>query len=158
MQHSLRNLLDSAIKFTAQHGSVSVALFADEATRRCIIDITDSGSGIPEEELKSIFRPFYRSYSHKSTIPGSGLGLSIAKKIIENHGGSVSVQSFVQKGTTFTISIPFLRVDLLSDSAVPRERIVIIGGVAAGPKAAARLRGLNEEIDITIIEKSEFLS
>jgi NADPH-dependent 2,4-dienoyl-CoA reductase/sulfur reductase-like enzyme/rhodanese-related sulfurtransferase len=80
------------------------------------------------------------------------------KRIIDNHNGRLHVGSQIGKGTTFTITMDLLRVTQRDPSAEVGRRVVIIGGVTAGPKTAARLRRLDEQLDITIIEKGEFLS
>ncbi len=114
--------------------------------------------GIQENELESIFNPFYRSIKHKSNIPGTGLGLTIARRVIAGHNGTLTVESKENVGTTFRIVLPFIRLRMSEQEIAERKKVVIIGGVTAGPKAAARLRRLDEELDITIIEKSQFLS
>ncbi len=158
MEHALRNLIENAIKYTPADGWVSIAIRVNDAEKQCRIDISDSGYGIPAEEIEMVFEPFYRSLKHKSNISGTGLGLPIAKKVIESHHGSISLESEPNKGSTFTILLPYVRLISRQTETARRKKVVIIGGVAAGPKAAARLRRLDEELDITIIEKREFLS
>ncbi len=158
LEHALRNLIENAFKYSQEGGSVSLQLSAEEDSRVCRIDVADSGTGIPEDELEHIFMPFYRSVTHRAGIPGTGLGLSIVKRIIDNHNGKLHVGSQLGKGTTFTITLDLLRVEKRDAAEGVKRRIVIIGGVTAGPKTAARLRRLDELLDITIIEKGEFLS
>ena len=158
LEHAFRNLIDNAIKYTPEGGEVTISLSFDEETHLATLAITDTGAGIPEDELDSIFEPFYRSRQHRGQVSGTGLGLPITRRVILNHGGTIVVESEVGHGTTFTITLPIVRVDEQTEDSVPRTRVVIIGGVTAGPKLAARLRRLNQDISITIIEKSEFLS
>lgn len=158
LEHALRNLIENAFKYTPEHGSVSLQLTAEPDSNTCRIDVVDSGTGIPEDELEHIFMPFYRSVTHRSGISGTGLGLPIVKRIIDNHGGKVNVGSQVGKGTTFTVTLDLLKVETSAVVTTPKKRVVIIGGVTAGPKTAARLRRLDEELDITLIEKEGFLS
>lgn len=158
IEHVLRNLLENAIKYTPERKSIVFKLSANIELQRCLIEIADTGSGIPAKELDDLFMPFYRSSIHKSTIPGTGLGLAIVKKVVDAHNGVISVKSEIGKGSTFTIDFPLIKVEKRTASAQSKKRIVIIGGVTAGSKTAARLRRLDEELDITIIEKGEFLS
>jgi signal transduction histidine kinase len=99
------NLLSNAIKFTPSGGWIEVRLHrrGDVA----IIDVEDSGLGIPEDEQKRLFDRLYRASSAlQHQIQGVGIGLSIVKAIAEAHGGSVKVESEEGKGTTFTLEIP----------------------------------------------------
>ncbi len=158
MNQAMRNLIENAVKYTPERGSVTVRLKLADEDRQCRLRISDTGYGIPEDELESIFEPFYRSIKHKSNITGTGLGLPIAKKIVENHGGTISVTSQENSGTAFDIVLPVTDVKKSDEPAVERKQVLIIGGVTAGPKVAARLRRLDEDLDITIIERSDFLS
>lgn len=158
LENAITNIIENGIKYTPDHGRISVELNILPADKKCSIQVKDSGYGIPGSELSKIFKPFYRSIKHKANIYGTGLGLAIAQKIISNHHGSISVDSEENRGATFTITLPYSRLAQSEDSRVKRKKVVIIGGVTAGPKAAARLRRLAEDMDITIIEKNEFLS
>jgi NADPH-dependent 2,4-dienoyl-CoA reductase/sulfur reductase-like enzyme/rhodanese-related sulfurtransferase/two-component sensor histidine kinase len=155
---AVRNLVENAVKYTPQGGHVIVKLSVPRGRATCELQVTDSGYGIAAADLRSIFKPFFRSPRHFATVPGTGLGLAITKTIIEAHGGSISVMSKEGKGTSFTVTLPCSNVRKKVRPARAGKRIVIIGGVTAGPKAAARLRRLDELCDITIVEKSEFLS
>ncbi|MBT3275701.1 MAG: hypothetical protein HN368_21280, partial [Spirochaetales bacterium] len=159
LEQALKNLIENAFKYTPEHGLVLLQLSAEEDSGACRIDIVDSGTGIPEDEIENIFMPFFRSVTHRSGISGTGLGLPIVKRIVESHDGKIHVGSQIGKGSTFTITLDLLRVAKLTEAEMtPRRRVVIIGGVTAGPKTAARLRRLDEKLDITIVEKGTFLS
>ena len=158
LEHAFRNIVENAIKYTSKHGDVTVTLTIFEAEKTCHIDVTDTGYGIPEDELKRIFDPFYRSIKHKFNVSGTGLGLPMVKGVITNHNGTITVESQEDKGTTFRVTLPYNRIVEHAEKAAERKKVVIIGGTTAGPKAASRIRRLDENIDITIIEKSEFLS
>src|SRR5208282_4183853 len=73
------------------------------------VDVVDNGIGIPEECLQHIFERFYRVERKVHTIKGTGLGLTIVKKIIERHGGRLSVESALGQGSTFTFFLPAAR-------------------------------------------------
>jgi signal transduction histidine kinase len=101
------NLVDNAIKYIPTHGSVTLSLINDGGN--ACITIKDTGIGIPVHEREKIFDRFYRvQQSHPSLedAGGSGLGLSIAKWIIEAHHGSIDVQSREGQGSTFTVKLP----------------------------------------------------
>jgi two-component system OmpR family sensor kinase len=107
LKRLLTNLIVNAIQYTPSGGEITFSLH--QKTNHAVLTITDTGIGIPEEALPYIFDRFYRveqSRSHETG--GSGLGLAIVQKIVEVHGGHISVQSAVGKGTTFRVSLPCL--------------------------------------------------
>ena len=105
LQQVLGNLINNAIKFTPPLGIVIVsAAVAGDALR---VEVSDTGEGIPIEEQTRIFERFYQSESMAhGTAGGYGLGLAIAKLIVEQHGGRIWVQSRVGSGSTFSFTIP----------------------------------------------------
>ncbi|HOP40659.1 MAG TPA: ATP-binding protein [Geobacteraceae bacterium] len=104
LEQVLINLLDNAIKFTPAGGSVTVA--AVELKDRVRIDVKDTGIGIPPKDISRIFERFYRVDAARSReLGGTGLGLSIVKHIVQAHGGSVAVESFPGKGSTFSFTL-----------------------------------------------------
>jgi signal transduction histidine kinase len=99
----LDNLLSNAVKFTPEGGVVGVKVTTSgEAVR---IDVADSGVGIPDDEVDKLFDRFFRA-STAASVQGTGLGLSIAKTIAEAHGGTISLESQVGVGTTFSVELP----------------------------------------------------
>ena len=101
----LSNLIGNALKFTPRGGEVVVDLVdrPDEA----VIEVRDSGPGIPEIDLPLVFDRFFRGTNvGEARASGSGLGLSIARSIVEMHGGSIGVSSEVGQGATFTVRLP----------------------------------------------------
>jgi len=100
----LTNLISNAIKFTPPKGRVSVDVKQkeDELT----IDISDTGMGIPKDELPKIFDRFYRVKRPGKEIQGTGLGLAIVHNILILHGGRIEVESEIDRGTTFTVFLP----------------------------------------------------
>lgn len=107
VRHILCNLLTNAIKYSLPDGIVSFKLISQEKT--VIFRIQDWGIGIPKEDQKRLFQPFQRA-DNVGTIPGTGLGLAIAKKAVEAHGGEIVVNSQVGVGTTFTVTLPLIRI------------------------------------------------
>ena len=154
----VRNLIENAIKFSNEGARIEVSL-ALAGEGRCRISVSDTGQGIPADEIPGLFTPFFRATKHRQSIAGSGLGLAVARRIVESHAGTIAVRSEDGKGSTFTVELPCLRSEPSGSEAVPsRRKVVVIGGVTSGPKAAARLRRLEESADITIIEKSDLFS
>jgi len=105
IQRVLENLLENALNHTPAGGSIRLG-FVTEG-RRVIVKVEDSGRGMAPEEVEHIFERFYRvEKSRTESHDGAGLGLSIAKRIVDLHGGTISVQSALNHGTTFTFPIP----------------------------------------------------
>jgi two-component system, OmpR family, phosphate regulon sensor histidine kinase PhoR len=102
---AVRNMLDNAVRYTADGGSITVNVEGDEA--QAVISVTDSGEGIPTRDIERVFERFYRVDSARSRATGgTGLGLSIVKHVAESHGGTVAVESELGVGSTFTIRLP----------------------------------------------------
>jgi len=102
---ALSNLIENGIKYNKHPGWVKVVLDADHQNMH--VTITDSGIGIPQEDLEHIYERFYRvDKSHSKEIGGTGLGLAITRKTIFLHRGSINVDSTLGEGTTFTVRIP----------------------------------------------------
>jgi two-component system, OmpR family, sensor histidine kinase NblS len=100
------NLLTNAIKYTPQGGKIEIKIEAYPETNEVGVLVSDNGIGIPEESLPQIFDRFYRVERKVHTIKGTGLGLTIAKKIIENHHGRIEVKSVLGQGSTFGFYLP----------------------------------------------------
>jgi len=98
------NLIDNALKYTRRNGKVVVA--AHREKKFANITVSDTGIGIPEDELSYIFDRFYQVNKSRSGKNGFGLGLSVAKSIAESHKGKIAVESQPGKGSTFTVALP----------------------------------------------------
>ncbi len=105
MKQMIENLLSNAIKYSTDAKKIFIRLFR-ETDDICIV-IEDRGIGIPAEKMSQIFEPFYR-IEQKTSISGTGLGLTVVKEIIEAHGGTIDVESEVGKGSRFTVRIPLV--------------------------------------------------
>ncbi len=100
----IANLLSNAIKYTPDGGSITITV--DTRERDAVISISDTGIGIPKEELPHIFERYHRVRHPKRSVKGVGLGLVIVKEIVQAHGGHIEVASELGKGTTFTFTLP----------------------------------------------------
>jgi signal transduction histidine kinase len=109
LRHALENLVGNAVKYGAKDGNW-IGVFASKAEggpAAVEIRVADRGPGIPEHEQRRIFDPFFRgARAIQDQIHGTGLGLSLVKKIVEAHGGSIRVKSGPMRGTEFIVRIP----------------------------------------------------
>jgi two-component system NtrC family sensor kinase len=113
MRQALINILENAAEAMAGGGQLTVSTELAPEGRSLSIRVTDTGRGIPEENLERVFHPFFTT---KQIGRGTGLGLAIVYGIVKTHHGSISVDSKVGAGTTFTISLP------VPDSREAREQ------------------------------------
>jgi len=111
MSRAILNLIDNAIKYTPTGGSVTMSL--QKRKEKAMIEIKDTGIGIPEKELEHIFERFYRGSKAAKTL-GSGLGLAITQGIVKAHRGEVKVTSKAGKGTAVTITLPLFQKPFIS--------------------------------------------
>lgn len=104
LQQVFINLINNAVKFSRQGGAVKIIVSENES--EVLIEIVDSGVGIPQQAIPHLFERFYRAKNVTiAEIPGSGIGLYIVKSIVETLGGTIHVQSVIDQGTTFTVSL-----------------------------------------------------
>jgi signal transduction histidine kinase len=103
----LDNLLGNAIKYTPDGGVITVIVVRDddEAGTWAVVSVRDPGVGIPAQDLPRIFDRFQRA-RNVGRIGGSGIGLAVAHQIVEQHAGSISVESVEGEGSTFTVRLP----------------------------------------------------
>jgi signal transduction histidine kinase len=107
VERALSNLIDNAIHYTPTGGQVRVRL--DNQEQAVCVEVEDTGPGIPDDDLPHIFERFYRvEKSRDREKGGAGLGLAIAKTILELHNRTLEVESTVGKGTTFRFSLPLV--------------------------------------------------
>jgi signal transduction histidine kinase len=120
VQEIIHNLIDNAVKFT-EHGSITVRTFAGLMRGHVVIEVTDTGVGIPPEELPHVFEEF-RQVGESSTrrTGGVGLGLSIVKGLVGVLGGRIGVQSKLGEGSTFRIELPIVLPRLEAERSLPR--------------------------------------
>lgn len=109
----ITNLVSNAVKYSPGGGRVTVTAFAERSD--AIVSVSDEGMGIPPDERDQIFEPFRRTRRSRELLPGIGLGLSVARKIVAGHGGTLEVESRVGVGSTFRVKLPLV-------AATPRAR------------------------------------
>ena len=123
------NLLSNALKFTF-NGEVRVDLYNHE--RVIELNVTDTGTGIPESELPKIFERFHRVEGAKSrTHEGTGIGLALTHELVRLHGGTIEVESQLDKGTRFTVRVP------VGFSHLPSDRVVMTTSAASSSPLAS---------------------
>ena len=108
LERVIANLVGNAMKYSSDHQPV--VLEVDEREGSALISVIDRGIGIPEADIPHVFDKFYRAKSGKKAA-GLGLGLYIAKAIVEAHGGVLRLESVVGKGSKFIVALPAVRHD-----------------------------------------------
>jgi signal transduction histidine kinase/HAMP domain-containing protein len=112
LERAIANVLGNAFKYNSASGRVMVRIGIEESpqSRLAVCAVTDEGIGIPEADVARIFDRFARGSNVAGRITGSGVGLTIVRQIVEQHGGTISVTSAVGRGSTFTIRLPLVSV------------------------------------------------
>jgi signal transduction histidine kinase len=108
LERVIQNLLDNAIKYSPPGSQIEVGIRREDdpdGTAWAVLSVRDEGIGIPVGDLPRIFERFHRA-GNVSGTPGAGVGLSGARQIVEQHGGTISVASIENQGSTFTIRLP----------------------------------------------------
>ena len=100
------NLISNAVKYTPSGGTITASIQPN--SNHAIVTIEDTGYGIPANEIDHIFKEFYRVVDHEDVAMGSGIGLSIVKRLVEAHDGTIDVRSVVGEGSTFTLEFPLI--------------------------------------------------
>ena len=108
LEQVFANLISNAVKYSPEADSIEISAHGDAA--RIIVTVRDRGVGIPAQELPRLFEKFYRA-STAVGIPGTGIGLNIARQIVDLHGGIIAVDSTVGAGTTFSVKLPLPEAD-----------------------------------------------
>jgi two-component system CheB/CheR fusion protein len=109
LEQVLMNLINNAVKYSPEDKEIIVRAKSD--LNSAIVSVTDFGIGMSESDQRKIFERFYRVDGHESSTPGLGVGLYIASKIIQEHGGEISVRSKLHEGSEFSFSLPLANVE-----------------------------------------------
>jgi signal transduction histidine kinase len=105
LEQVLTNMVANAMKYTAAGGTIRATVGQENGSIKFVV--SDTGRGIPKEDLEKVFEPFYRvPQDAQDRTPGTGLGLALAKSLVELHGGHIWVESEPHKGSTFIFTIP----------------------------------------------------
>jgi signal transduction histidine kinase len=108
LERVLANLLSNAIKYSPEGGAIEIFVMehADEADGWNVVQVRDHGLGIPARDLPHIFARFRRGTNVMRQIGGSGIGLASAQQIVQQHGGTIAVESVEGQGTSVTVRLP----------------------------------------------------
>lgn len=117
----LRLLLDNALKYASP--SASIAISAERINDNIMVHVSNEGPDIDPKELNAIFEKFYRGKNVRSRIPGTGLGLTIAREIVASHGGELTVTSQPGAGVTFSFTLPIAALPAGSLQMGPTEAV-----------------------------------
>ena len=104
IEQVVENLLSNAIKYSPNHSVIVVTAEADD--EQCIITVRDLGVGMSSEQADRIYEKFYRADTSDTSTPGLGLGMTIVKQIIDDHGGTISIDSKIGEGTSVSFTLP----------------------------------------------------
>jgi signal transduction histidine kinase/CheY-like chemotaxis protein len=121
----LYNLLSNAIKFTPEAGTITVEAKLRKQAQDVVVSVTDSGVGIPPEHIDKIWGEFYMIQGEHQKQKGTGLGLALVKRLVELHGGSITVTSNEGKGSTFTFNVP-LQVGTGTEEQEQAAKMILI--------------------------------
>ena len=154
-------LLENAFKYTPDHGQIQLSLHANKT--ELSLRVADSGVGIPEDMRQRVFEPFVRTdRARNSARPGTGLGLALVHAVATSAGGSVRAVTADLGGAAIAVSLPLIQLqpgaEIGADRMSKPLRVVIVGGVAAGPKVASKIIRLCQDAEVTIVEKGKLLS
>lgn len=108
IEHVIYNLLSNAFKFTPKEGNVQLNVIPIDSKKQIKLSVSDTGSGIPKDELELIFDLFYQSKTNKKK-KGSGIGLALTKELVDLHRGTMEVESSAVEGTIFTFTLPITK-------------------------------------------------
>lgn len=166
MERVIFNLLSNAVKFTPEGGQIEMSVL--RSSDHLKITISDTGLGINAEQLPYIFDRFYQADSSENQAkPGTGIGLSLVKELVDLHEGQISVKSEVGQGTTFDIRLPLVE-DLaqfelkqtetqLSPAALPSNTLAAIEGEAVASEQQAQILLIEDNPDVRAFVREQLL-
>ena len=156
-------LTENALKYTPTNGRVWVTLALEAERGMTRLRVSDSGVGIKQADRQRIFEPFFRTTAAKSlSVPGTGLGLAFVKAIVDAVGGNVGAGRSDLGGAEITVELPLAQATVAAEQGKKKMsgpmKVVIVGGVAAGPKVASKIIRLMPDAEVTVVEKGKLLS
>lgn len=156
-------LVDNALKYTPDDGRIRIDTGPADNPGFLRVAVHDSGIGIPCEDRARIFEPFYRAQTaQESGRPGVGLGLSFVSAVVRKAGGGIWADRSDLGGACLAMDLPLVPEEELprgeDGEGADRFHVLIIGGVTAGPKAAAKINRLRPDATVTVVEQGRFLS
>ena len=138
LERALLNLLTNAVKFTPDGGSVRLSVQSDP--QGASFEVSDTGIGIPEDDQKAVFEPFFRSlHATSNAVQGAGIGLAAVRRIVESHGGEIVLTSVVGQGTTVRFTVPASDTNLHVAKRSGRNRVEIAVATPDTPETPAPL-------------------
>ena len=154
----LMNIVSNAVKYNKENGSITITCRErelGEGRTEVVFVCQDTGIGMSEEFQKHIFEPFSQEkQTARSSYKGTGLGMSIVKSIVDKMGGTITVESVKDKGTTFTVSVPF-EIDTAPETKVAEKDEAPICPIKGMKVLVAEDNGINMEIAEFLLEKEE---
>jgi signal transduction histidine kinase/CheY-like chemotaxis protein len=162
LKQILVNLLSNAVKFTPEGGAISLEVVGDVEREAVHFTVWDTGIGISPEEMERLFQPFVQLDSSLSRqYTGTGLGLALVRRLTELHGGGVSVESEVGKGSRFTVSLPWQgpagAVEPVGEPELAEAGTPLAVGAAQRPEAERPLILLAEDNEESINTIQDYL-
>jgi PAS domain S-box-containing protein len=166
LKQVLLNLLSNAVKYNHENGSIRLAV-APSNDNRVRIAVIDTGPGIPQERFAELFQPFNRLNAEHSEVEGTGIGLTITRRLVEMMGGEIGVESEVGRGSTFWIELPAdekladqtvtgaTSDSSHSDGAAREYRVLCIDDNPANLKLVAQVLGMRAHIHLTTAHSPE---
>jgi NADPH-dependent 2,4-dienoyl-CoA reductase/sulfur reductase-like enzyme/rhodanese-related sulfurtransferase/two-component sensor histidine kinase len=166
LEEAVGALLENALRYTPALGRIRLRLEAVPGGRgRARLTVGDSGIGVPEAERDRLFQPFFRaSNAREVSRSGTGLGLALVRAVVESAGGSVAAGRSDLGGAEFALELPAstrasVRLKAIGEASMSKPRkVVIIGGVAAGPKVASKVIRLEPDAEVTVVDKGRVMS
>jgi signal transduction histidine kinase/DNA-binding response OmpR family regulator/ligand-binding sensor domain-containing protein len=146
MQKIINNLLSNAIKFTPSGGKIFLVVHKDLADSDILIEVADTGVGIPEVDISQVFDRFFQVKNQGVANTGSGIGLHLVKEYVQLHNGSIDVESRINEGSKFTVHIP-------SDLR-PEGNAAMEGGIA-GENHLLKLLVVEDNVEFRIFLQDE---
>jgi signal transduction histidine kinase len=148
----VKNLVDNAIRYTPAGGRIDIRVA--EADGRVVLDVDDTGPGIPEEKRNLLFRPFERLGEESSEIEGTGIGLALSKGLVDAMGGSIGLENPDGGGCVFWVELPLASSEELQPSRVEPLSLNLVPAHAAATSDYTKILVIeSHDFDLRLLEK-----